>query len=130
MNYMKALVISISCLTASWVFAQETSVTPIFQTNLYDIPDREGVMLTVEYPPGVSSPKHRHNAHTFVYVAEGSVVMQVEGGERVLLGPGQPFYETPDDIHVVSMNASMTESAKILVFFVKRQGVPLTVPVP
>ena len=87
-------------------------------------------MLTVEYPPGISSPKHRHNAHTFVYVVEGSVIMQVEGGERVLLGPGQPFYETPDDIHVVSMNASMTESAKILVFLVKRQGVPLTVPVP
>ncbi len=87
-------------------------------------------MVIVEYPAGVSSPAHRHNAHTFVYVLEGSVVMQVEGGDRVTLEPGQTFYETPDDTHVVSMNASATEPARILVFFVKQQGAPVTVPAP
>ncbi len=85
-------------------------------------------MVIVDYPPGVSSAAHRHNAHTFVFVLEGSVVMQVEGEERVVLGPGQIFYETPEDIHAVSMNASTTEPAKILVFFVKHQGAPVTVP--
>ncbi len=116
------------CFFAMSLSAQETSVTPLFQTDLDDIEGREGLMVIVDYPPGVSSAVHRHNAHTFVFVLEGSVVTQVEGEERVVLSPGQIFYETPEDIHVVSMNASTTEPAKILVFFVKRQGAPVTVP--
>ena len=116
------------CFFAMSLSAQETSVTPLFQTDLDDIEGREGLMVIVDYPPGVSSAAHRHNAHTFVFVLEGSVVMQVEGEERVVLSPGQIFYETPEDIHVVSMNASTTEPAKILVFFVKHQGAPVTVP--
>ncbi len=102
----------------------------LLQKGFEDLPGREGVMLIVEYPPDASSPKHRHNAHTFVYLLEGSIIMQVEGGERVTLEPGDTFYETPDDIHTVSMNASTTESAKALVFFVKKQGAPMTVSVP
>ncbi|HEX6997455.1 MAG TPA: cupin domain-containing protein [Gammaproteobacteria bacterium] len=89
---------------------------------------KEGMMLTVEYPPGAESPPHRHNASTFVYVLEGAVEMQVEGGERVTLTAGQTFYESPSDIHTVSRNASATEPAKILVFLVKEEGAPVTVP--
>ena len=85
-------------------------------------------MLTVEYPPGGSSAEHRHNAHVFVYVLEGSVVMAVKGGKEVTLGPGQTFYESPEDIHTVSKNASNTKPAKFLVFFVKDKGAPPTVP--
>ena len=129
MKYMRALILAIACLFCSTVFAQETIVTSLFETDLNDLQGREGMMVIVEYPPGVASAQHRHNAHTFVYVLEGSVVMQVEGGQRVVLGPGQTFYENPNDIHVVSMNASMTERAKILVFFVKREGAPVTEPV-
>ena len=81
-------------------------------------------MVTVEYAPGASSAEHRHNAHTFVYVLEGSVVMQVKGGKEVTLGPGQTFYESPDDIHSVSKNASATKPAKFLVFMVKDKGAP------
>ena len=129
MKYMRALIPVIAYLLGSTVFAQQTIVTSLFETSLSDLQGREGRMAIVEYPPGVASAPHRHNAHIFVYVLEGSVVMQVEGGQRVMLGPGQTFYEDPDDIHVVSMNASMTEPAKILVFFVKREGAPATVPV-
>jgi quercetin dioxygenase-like cupin family protein len=124
-----SLIILTFLITAS-VTAQNKPVNVLLQKNFDDLPDREGVMLTVDFPPGSSSPKHRHNAHTFVYVLEGSVIMQVEGGEQVTLTAGGTFYETPDDIHVVSKNASMTEPAKALVFFVKRQGAPMTVPVP
>jgi quercetin dioxygenase-like cupin family protein len=85
-------------------------------------------MNVVEYAPGGSSAEHRHNAHTFVYVLEGAVVMQVKGGKEVTLGPGQTFYESPDDIHTVSKNASKTAPAKFLVFFVKDKGAPATVP--
>ena len=87
-------------------------------------------MLIVEYAPGGSSAKHRHNAHTFVYVLEGSIVMQVEGGATVTLGPGQTFYESPDDVHAVSKNASDSRPAKFVVFFVKDKGAPPVVPVP
>ena len=85
-------------------------------------------MVTVEYAPGASSAEHRHNAHTFVYVLQGSLVMRVKGGKEVTLGPGQTFYESPDDIHTVSKNASATKPAKFLVFMVKEKGAPATVP--
>jgi quercetin dioxygenase-like cupin family protein len=109
--------------------AQNTKVTPLLAKELTGLAGKEGVMLTVEYAPGVSSSKHRHNAHTFVYVLEGSIVMQVEGGKAVTLGPGQTFYESPDDIHVVSKNASDSQPARFLVFFVKDKDAPASVPV-
>lgn len=111
---------------AAW--AQEASVTPIRTQELTGMPGKEATMLMVEYPPGGSSAEHRHNANVFVYVLEGSVVMQVKGGKEVTLGPGQTFYESPDDVHTVSRNASSTTSAKFIVFFVKEKGAPLTVP--
>ena len=86
-------------------------------------------MITVEYPPGSSDPVHRHNAHAFVYVLEGSIVMQVKGGKEVTLTQGQTFYEGPDDVHVVGRNASKTKPAKFVVFLVKEKGAPVLVPV-
>ncbi len=109
--------------------AQNPKITPLITKELAGLAGKEAVMLTVEYAPGASSSKHRHNAHTFVYVLEGSVVMQVEGGKETTLGPGQTFYESPDDIHSVSKNASNTQPAKFLVFFVKDKGAPASVPV-
>jgi len=117
------------CLVAAPAAVQEAKVTPLMTKDLAGVTGKEGVMLTVEYAPGASSSKHRHNANTFVYVLEGSVVMQVEGGKVVTLGPGQTFYESPDDVHVVSKNASSSQPAKFLVFFVKDKGAPPLVPV-
>lgn len=108
---------------------QNTKATPLMTKELTGIAGKEAVMLTVEYPPGASSSKHRHNAHTFVYVLEGSVVMQVASGKEMTLGPGQTFYETPDDVHVVSKNASSSQPAKFLVFFIKDKGAPASTPV-
>jgi quercetin dioxygenase-like cupin family protein len=85
-------------------------------------------MITVEYPPGSVDPIHRHNAQAFVYVLEGSIVMQVRGGKEVTLTPGQTFYEGPDDVHVVGRNASATEPAKFLVVLIKDKGAPVVVP--
>ena len=124
---MTKLLIAI-CLVAAGGAAQEAKVTPLMTKDLAGIPGKEGVMVTVEYPPGGSSAEHRHNAHTFVYVLEGAVVMQVKGGKEVTLGPGQTFYESPEDVHTVSRNASTTKPAKFLVFFVKEKGAPATVP--
>ena len=103
-------------------------VTPVFSKDLADVPGKEGLMLLVEYPPGSSDPIHRHNARAFVYVLEGSIVMQVRGGKEVTLTPGQTFYEGPDDVHVVGRNASQTTPAKFVVFLVKDIGAPPVVP--
>src|SRR5690242_4532146 len=110
------------------LMAQEAKVTTLMSKDLTEFPGKEGLMITVEYPPGSVDPIHRHNAHAFVYVLEGSIVMQVRGGKEVTLAPGQTFYEGPDDVHVVGRNASKTKPAKFVVFFVKEKGAPVLVP--
>ena len=125
----KKALMGILCLFAVPSVAENPKVTPLLTKELAGVSGKEGVMLTVEYPPGASSSKHRHNAHTFVYVLEGSIVMQIEGGKAMTLGPGQTFYESPDDVHTVSKNASDSQPAKFLVFFVKDKGAPASIPV-
>ena len=116
-------------LIAGALIAQDAQVTPLMSKDLADFPGKEGLMITVVYPPGASDPIHRHNAHAFVYVLEGSIVMQVKGGKEVTLTPGQSFYEGPNDIHVVGRNASTTKSARFVVFLVKNKDAPLLIPV-
>lgn len=116
-------------LIAGALIAQDAQVTPIMSKDLPEFPGKEGLMITVVYPPGSTDPIHRHNAHAFVYVLEGSVVMQVKGGEEVTLTPGQTFYEGPNDIHVVGRNASTTIPAKLLVLLVKNKDAPVLIPV-
>ena len=124
------------CLMARTLMAQQpdankaphASVTPLTSKDLPDFPGKEVLMITVEYPPGSVDPIHRHNAHAFIYVLEGSIIMQVKGGKEVTLTPGQTFYEGPNDIHVVGKNASSTKPAKFVVFFIKDKGAPVLVP--
>jgi quercetin dioxygenase-like cupin family protein len=122
------LVLMLVCLMSVTMEPKEAKVTPLLSKDLTDLPGKEGLMITVEYPPGSSDPIHRHNAHAFVYVLEGSIVMQVRGGKEVTLTPGQTFYEGPSDVHVVGRNASQTKPAKFVVFLVKDKGAPVLVP--
>ena len=115
-------------LVSTTALAQEAKVAELMSKDLKDCPGKEGLMVIVEYPPGSSDPIHRHNAHAFVYVLEGSIVMQVRGGQEMTLTPGQTFFEGPDDVHVVGRNASKTKPAKFVVFFVKDKGAPVLVP--
>ena len=116
-------------LTTNPATAQPPDVASLMSKDLTDIPGKEVVMITVEFPPGGADPVHRHDAHGFIYVLEGTVVMQVKGGKEVTLGPGQTFYEGPDDIHVVGRNASNTRPANLLVMLIKKKGAPVLVPV-
>ena len=122
------LILALACLMSGTLLAQEAKVTPLLSKDLTNVPGKEGLMITVEYPPGNSDPIHRHNAHGFIYVLEGSIVMQVRGGKETILTPGQTFYEGPDDVHVVGRSASQTKPAKFVVFFVKDKGDPVLVP--
>src|ERR1700752_705897 len=128
MTFTKIIVV-LACLMSGTLVAQEAKVTQLLSKDLTTLPGKEGLMITVEYPPGSSDPVHRHNAYGFIYVLEGSIVMQVEGGKEVTLTAGQTFYEGPDDVHVVGRNASKTEPAKFIVFLVKDKGAPVLTPV-
>jgi len=122
------LVLMLVCLMSVTLEPKDAKVTPLLSKDLTDFPGKEGLMITVEYPPGGSDPIHRHNAHAFVYVLEGSIVMQVRGGKEVTLTPDQTLYEAPSDVHVVGRNASQTKPAKFVVFLVKDKGAPVLVP--
>ncbi|WP_213940409.1 cupin domain-containing protein [Pseudomonas sp. dw_612] len=104
-------------------------VKPVMEQALADYPGKEVLMITVEYPPGGADPVHRHDAHGFIYVLEGSIVMGVKGGKEVTLLPGQSFHEGPDDVHTVGRNASQDKPAKFLVFLLKEKGKPAVIPV-
>jgi quercetin dioxygenase-like cupin family protein len=123
-----ALVAVLLCGLGGPLIAQKAVVTPLLTQDLADMPTKEALMITVEYPPGSSDVVHRHNAHAFVYVLEGSIVMQVRGGKPVTLTPGQTFYEGPGDVHVVGRNASTTKPARFLVLLMKDKGAPVVVP--
>jgi quercetin dioxygenase-like cupin family protein len=107
----------------------EAKVDELMSKDLPDFPGKEGLMIFVTYPPGSQDPIHRHNADAFVYVLEGSIVMQVKGGKEVTLTAGQTFYEGPNDVHVVGRNASKTKPAKFVVFLVKNKNAPVLTPV-
>ena len=119
---IKLVALVLLCLMTGTAMAQEPKVTALMSKDLPESPGREALMITVEHAPGGSSAIHRHNAHAFVYVLEGSVMMQLKGGQQVTLTPGQSFYEGPDDVHVVDRNASGTQPAKFLVVLIKERA--------
>src|SRR5262245_11056686 len=125
----KLVALALLCPMAGTAMAQEPKVTPLMSKDLAEHPGKEVLMITVDHVPGGSSSIHRHDAHAFVYVLEGSVVMQLKGGKEVTLTPGQSFYEGPDDVHLVDRNASTTQPAKFMVVLIKNKGAPAVVPV-
>src|SRR5262245_16725952 len=124
----KIVALVLLCLMSGTATAQEPKVTSLMTKDLAENPGKEVLVIAVEHPPGGSNAIHRHNAHAFVYVLEGSVVMQLKGGQQVTLTPGQMFYEGPNDIHVVDRNASANNPAKFLVLLIKDKGVPAVLP--
>jgi quercetin dioxygenase-like cupin family protein len=125
---IKLAALAFLCLMTGTAMAEGPKVTLLTAKDLPESPGKEAVMITVEHAPGGSSASHRHNAHAFVYVLEGSVVMQLKGGPEVTLTPGQSFYEGPADVHVVDRNASATQPAKFLVVLIKDKGAPAVLP--
>jgi quercetin dioxygenase-like cupin family protein len=125
---LAALVVAGLSMGVARAEAPHAIVTPLTTQPLADYPGKEVTMITVEYPPGSVDPVHRHHAHAFVYVLEGSIVMQVKGGKEVTLTPGQTFYEGPNDVHTVGRNASATQPAKFVVVLLKDKGAPILVP--
>ncbi|HJR02896.1 MAG TPA: cupin domain-containing protein [Methylomirabilota bacterium] len=109
--------------------AEAADVRELFTIELADYPGKEGRMIEVSYPPGARDMVHRHDAHAFVYVLEGQIVMQLKGRPAVTLKAGQSFYEGPADVHVVGRNASNTEPARFVVVLLKAKGAPVLTPV-
>ena len=116
-------------LTGSSANSQVAKETPLMTKGLPDVPGKEGLVERVVFSPGEVVPAHRHNADVFAYVLEGSIITQLMGGKPRTVHAGEVFYESPTDVHVESRNASTTQPATLLVFFVKKTGAPPTVAV-
>ena len=131
LKYLGALLVVFACVAVPAQppdALEPPDVVSLLSMELQDVPGKEMLMITVVYPPGGGDPVHRHDAHAFVYVLEGSIIMQVRGGDRVTLTPGQTFYEGPDDLHTIGRNASSTMPAKFLVLLLKDTGVAPVLP--
>ncbi|BAN48802.1 cupin domain-containing protein [Metapseudomonas resinovorans] len=133
-NPYRAALLALLC--SGFVMAQEQPATPpppivnsVMVKQLPDYPGKEVLILTVEYPPGGADPVHRHDAHGFVYVLEGSVVMGVAGSKEVTLNVGESFHEGPQDLHTVGRNASQDKPARFVVFLLKDVNKPPVIPV-
>ena len=126
-SYLRASLAALVMLAA--VPARAADVKELFATDLADYPGKEGRMIEVSYPPGAKDVVHRHDAHAFVYVLEGEIIMQLKGKPAVTLKAGQTFYEGPTDIHVVGRNASSTAPARFVVVLLKNKGAPVLTPV-
>ena len=109
--------------------APHAVVKELMTQDLPDIPGKEVLMITVDFPPGAVDPVHKHDAHAVVYVLEGSIVMGLKGGKEVTLTKGQTFYEGPNDIHTVGRNASNTQPARFVVTLIKPKNAPFFIPV-
>jgi quercetin dioxygenase-like cupin family protein len=121
----KKRLLALLCLMAGGLVAQEAKVTPLMSKDLTEIPGKEVSMIKVEYAPGNVDPVHRHNARAFIYVLEGTILMQLKGEKEVKLTAGDTFYEGPDDVHLIGRNASTAMPAKFVVFFIKDKGAPI-----
>jgi quercetin dioxygenase-like cupin family protein len=126
---MKKLLLLVPFMLGLAHAAGEPVVTPLMLKPLADLPGKEALVITVDFPPGAEDPIHRHDAHAFVYVLEGSIVMQLKGDKAVTLVPGQVFYEGPNDVHLVGRNASQDKPAKFVVILIKNQGVDPVLPI-
>lgn len=104
----------------------DATVQPLLSVPVAEADARELDMETVEYPPGGSSPPHRHDAYVLVYVLSGELEMQVSGQPLRRLHAGDTFVERPSDVHEVSRNASDTAPARFLVVMLKKPPQPAT----
>ena len=130
MNNMKKLILSVFTFTIGFpTTTHAQQVNTLLAKRLPEVPGKEIEVITVDYAPGAGDAIHRHDAHAVVYVLDGEVEMQVRGGMLRRLGPGQIFYESPEDVHTVSRNASKTKPAKFIVFFIKHEGAPILTPI-
>ena len=123
------LVLLAALLILGVVPAEAADVKELFAIDLADYPGKEGRMIEVSYPPGARDVVHRHDAHAFVYVLEGKIIMELKGQPPVTLTAGQTFYEGPTDVHVVGRNASDSEPARFVVVLLKNKGAPILTPV-
>jgi len=121
-----ALVVLSSIATAQSSAPPRSSGRDLMVRELPDLAGKEALVRANVYPPGTSNPPHRHDAHVFLHVLEGQLIVQLKGGQPVTLNPGDTYYEAPDDVHVMSRNPSDTIPVKALIFMVKQRGAPAT----
>ena len=92
--------------------------------ELKGAPGWEAILVDRTLPPGVESGNHTQSGNEIVYVEKGSVIFETHGKEARTLKPGESFTTLDGQVHNVK-NASKTEPAKALAFYVAKKGTPL-----
>jgi quercetin dioxygenase-like cupin family protein len=132
---------SLCCLLALLTWGQEKA--PGTQEHAKDrarvvlaqmLPQLDGTKLKttlveVRYGPGEASRPHTHPCAVIGYVSEGSLRTQVKGEPEMVYHAGQSFYEAPNGVHLVSANASATESATLIAFLICDHDTPLSIDI-
>lgn len=95
---------------------------------LAEPPGYRGLMLTVSFKPGQVSAPHVHPGPVFVYVLEGTVQTQLEGGPVETYTVGQSWYEPANVAHVLARNPDPMRPAKLLVWELLKDGEPVLKP--
>ena len=109
--------------------APQSSRKVLMTKDLADFPGKEALVYLIDYPAGTNNVPHRHDAHVFLHVLSGQLNAQVKGGELTVLNAGDTYYESPNDIHIVSRNPSSTTPAKAILFMLHNKGAALSTPV-
>jgi quercetin dioxygenase-like cupin family protein len=85
----------------------------------------EVVSVTGELEPGGRTSRHQHPVPVFVYILEGTLTVQADGGQPREYTPGQAFVEDVNHWHQAFNKG--TAPVKILVVFMGEEGKPTTV---
>ena len=126
---MKMRFLSAGLVALLFAVGPAFAAAPLMLKDVIGLPGKEVRVVIVDSAPGASSPVHRHNGQVFVYMLSGKMIMQVKGFPPVTVGPGDTFYENPDDIHTMSKNASDKDPARFVVFMIVNKGEPISTPV-
>ena len=102
------------------------TVEPIASYALPNVPGKRVTIVRVSYGPGGFTRAHRHAGSVTAYITKGEIRSQLGGGPLETFGVGQSFFEPPGATHLVSANASTTESAELIAVFVADEGAQLT----
>jgi quercetin dioxygenase-like cupin family protein len=128
---------TLKCLATAAMLSAQSAPTSQSRTVLSrSLPPMDGreirvKIVDVTYPPGGANASHTHPCPVVGYVLQGALRMRVNEEPEAIYRSGDTFYERAGDIHRTSANASTTEPARFLAYFIcDREVERLSVPAP
>ena len=120
------IAVAIGMALASLVSAQDNlkSGKVLERTTLKGAPGWEALAVERNIPGGGESGKHVQEGNEIVYIESGAVILQVQGEPDKNVKAGEAFTTSAGEVHNVK-NASSSEAAKAIAFYVAKKGTKL-----